>query len=97
MLFEYMLRIKIKNKCENEVDLDLVLNRPNFTRIGIIILMLFIKDIFFASYSPEGISLSSRSMNIRALAKVLILMIQIFLPLVLGNNYSLNALDSRRL
>ena len=42
-----MLRIKIKNKCENEDDLDLLLNGPNFTSNGIIIPMLLIKAIFF--------------------------------------------------
>ena len=29
MLFIYILRIKIKNKCENVDDLDLFLNEPN--------------------------------------------------------------------
>ena len=29
MLFIYILRIKIKNKCENVEDLDLFLNEPN--------------------------------------------------------------------
>ena len=45
-LFEYMLRIKIKNKCENEDDLDLFLNGPNFIWNAIIIPMLLIKTIF---------------------------------------------------
>ena len=45
-LFEYILRIKIKNKCVNEDDLYLFLNGPNFTRNGIIIPMLLIKAIF---------------------------------------------------
>ena len=39
----------------------------------------------------------SRSMNIRALAKVLSPMTRICLPLVLRNNHSLNALNFRRL
>ena len=71
MLFEYILRIKTKNKCEIEDDLDLFLNWSNFTRNGIIIPMLLIKANFLTNYSPEGVSFSSRSMNIRALAKVL--------------------------
>ena len=49
------------------------LNGPNFTRNGVNIPMLLIKAIFFTSYSLEGISFSSQSMNIRALVKVLIL------------------------
>ena len=47
------------------------------------------KGDFFTSYSPEDIFFSSRNMNnVRALAKVLILVTWIFLPLVLRNNYS---------
>ena len=46
-LFEYILRMKINNKCEYEDDLDLFLNRPNFKRNGIIIPTLLIKTIFF--------------------------------------------------
>ena len=47
MMFEYILRIKIKNKCENEDDIDLFLNEPNFMWNGIIIPMRLIKVIFF--------------------------------------------------
>ena len=46
-LFEYILRIKIKNKCEIEDDHDRFLNGPNFMRSRIIIPMLLIKAIFF--------------------------------------------------
>ena len=63
--------MKIKNKCENEDDLHLFLNGPNFTQNRIVIPMLLIKTIFFTCYSPE-ISFSSQSMDTRALAKVLI-------------------------
>ena len=80
----------MKNKCETEGDLDLFLNGPNFTRNGVITPMLLIKAIFLQVNSLEGISFSSRSMKIKALVKVLILTTQIFLPLVLQNNYSLN-------
>ena len=52
-LFEYILRIKTENKCENEDDLDLFLNGPNFMRNGIIIPMLLIKTIFFYKYLPR--------------------------------------------
>ena len=52
---------------------------------------------FFRSYSREGISFSSRSMNIGALAKVLVLTKWNFLLLVLRNNYSLNARNFGRL
>ena len=45
-LFEYILRIKIKNKCENEDDLDLLLNGPNFMWNGIIITMLLVMTFF---------------------------------------------------
>ena len=56
------------------------------------------KGDFFTSYSQEDISFSSRSMNnVRALAKVLILVTSIFLPLVLRNNYSLNAPNFRHI
>ena len=85
-------------KWENENDLDLFLNGPNFMRNGIIISALFIKAIFLnITYQKGGISFSPRSMHIRPFAKVLILMIRICLPLVLRNNYSLNALNFRRL
>ena len=63
-------------------------------RNGIITPMLLLKATF---YSTEGISFSSPSMNIRALAEVLILTTGIFIPLVLRNNYSLNAPNFRRL
>ena len=53
MLFEYILRIKIKSKYANEDNFNLFLNGPNFTRNGIIILVPLIKAIFFTSYSPE--------------------------------------------
>ena len=58
-LFEYMSRIKIKNKFENGDDLDLFLNGSNFMWNEIITPMLPIKTIFLTSYSPEGISFSS--------------------------------------
>ena len=95
-LFEYTLRIKIKfkNKCKN--DLDLFLNGPNFIKNGIHSYAAH-KGDFFTSYSPEGISFSSKSMNMRALVKVLILAIGFFLSLVLRNYYSLNAPHFRRL
>ena len=95
-LFEYTQRIKIKskNKCEN--DLDLFLNGPNFIQNGIHSYAAH-KGDFFTSYSPEGISFSSKSMNMRALVKVLILAIGIFLSFVLRNYYSLNAPHFRRL
>ena len=68
-LFAYILRIKIKNKCGNQNDLDLFLNGSNFIQNGIIISMLLIKAISFTSCSPEGIPFSSRSMNMRAFSK----------------------------
>ena len=51
---------------------DLFLNVPNFMRNGTIISTLLIKVILFTSYSPEVITFTSRIMNIRVLAKVLI-------------------------
>ena len=57
--------------------------------------MLLIMAFFKKKHSLEGISFSSQIMNIRALAKVLILTTGIFLPLVLWNNYSLNAPNFR--
>ena len=96
-LFECMLRIKInKNKWENDDNLILFWNRPNFIRNEIIIHILLIKAISFTSYSPEGTSLSLRSMNMRALVKVLILMTRIFLSLALQNYHSLNVSNFRR-
>ena len=64
---------QILKTCKYKHDLNIFLNGPNFTRNGIIIPILLIKAIFFTSYSPENRSCSSRSMNIRMLAKVLIL------------------------
>ena len=93
-LFEYILRIKIKSKCENEDDLDLSLNGPK--RNGIIIPMPLIKAILFWQV-PQGISSSSLIMNIRVLPKELILTTKIFLRLVLWNDYSLNTPNFRRL
>ena len=87
-LFEYVLRIKIK-KCENEDDLDLFLNGSNFTRNKIIINYFINHKVML--YSPESISFNSQSINIGALAKVLILTTRIF------NNFSLNAPNFRRL
>ena len=55
------------------------------------------KGNFFMSYPKWGISFSPRSMNIRTFAKVLILTTRVCLPLVWRNNYSLNALNFRRL
>ena len=59
--------------------------------------MLLTKAMLFTSYSPEVIPSSSQSMNMTELAKLLILTTGIFLLLVLGNYYSLNAPNSRRL
>ena len=42
-----MLRLKIKNKCENEDNLNLFWNKPNFIRNEVIIHMLLIKVIFY--------------------------------------------------
>ena len=42
-----MLRLKIRNKCENKDNRNLFWNRPNFIRNEIIIHMLFIKVIFY--------------------------------------------------
>ena len=83
VIWRYLNITYQNDKRENEEDLD-------FTRNRIIISMLLISTIF-TSYSSEGISFSSRSINIRALAKVLILTTGIFLSLGLWNNYSLNA------
>ena len=56
------------------------------------------KGDFFTSYSLDDTSFSSRSMNnVRALAKVSILATWIFLPLVLRNNYFLNAPNFRHI
>ena len=93
-LFEYIPRIKIKSKCENEDDLDLFLNGPSIIRNGIVIPMLLIKAIFSQVFH-QSVSFSSRSMNMRALVKVLILTKGIFLLLVLRNYYSLKASNFR--
>ena len=45
-LLEYILRIKIKNKCENKEDLDLFLNGSNFTWDRTIIPIRLTKVIF---------------------------------------------------
>ena len=84
-------------KWENENDLDLFLNGPNFMSNRIIIFVLFTKVIFFISYPKGGISFSPRGMNIRTFPKVLILTTRICLPMVLRNSYSLNALNFRHL
>ena len=84
-------------KWENENDLDLFLNGPNFMSNRIIISVLFTKVIFFISYPKGGISFSPRGMNRRTFPKVLILTTRICLPLVLRNSYSLNALNFRHL
>ena len=68
-------------------------NRSNFIRNEI---CCSLRQLFI-SYSPEGISLSSQSMNMRALVKVIILMTGIFLLLVLQNYHLLNAPNFRRL
>ena len=54
-----------------------------------------LKGDFLTSYSKGGVSFSSRSINIRTFAKILILTTRICLPLVLQNNYSLNAPNFR--
>ena len=95
-LFEYMLRLKIRNKCENEDNLNLFWNRPNFIRNEIIIHMLLIKVIFhklptrryifkLTKYDHEDVSESIDSDD------------RIFLSLVLQNYQSLNAPNFRRL
>ena len=56
-LFECILRIKIKNKCENEDNLDLFLNEPNFLRNGIIIPMLLFRR-FFMQVTHQKVYLS---------------------------------------
>ena len=69
-----------------EDDLDLFLNGANFMQSEITSYAVH-KDDFVTSYAPEGISFSSLSMNIRALAKILIPRTGIFFPLVLWNNF----------
>ena len=53
-LFEYIIRIKIKNKCENEDDLYLFLNGPNLIRNGVSISMMLIKPIFLQVTHQKG-------------------------------------------
>ena len=73
--------ICIKNqslkKWENENYLNLLLNRPISIRNGITIPILLITT-FFNSHSPKGVSFSSKSMNMGALVKVLILTTRTF-------------------
>ena len=59
MLFEHVLRIKIKKKkkCENEDFLNLFLNRPNFMRNGIIITMLLLMAFVKVTHQ-KGLSFS---------------------------------------
>ena len=58
MLFEHVLRIKIKKKkCENEDLLNLFLNRPNFMRNGIIITMLLLMAFVKVTHQ-KGVSFS---------------------------------------
>ena len=59
MLFEHVLRIKIKKKkkCENEDFLNLFLNRPNFMRNGIIITMLLLMAFVKVTHQ-KGVSFS---------------------------------------
>ena len=59
MLFEHVLRIKIKKKkkCENEDLLNLFLNRPNFMRNGIIITMLLLMAFVKVTHL-KGVSFS---------------------------------------
>ena len=70
MLFEYMLRIKIKTKqmCKNEDNLNLFWKYLILYGMKWLFIYCLVKQ-FFISYSPEGISLSSRSMNMGALGK----------------------------
>ena len=53
-LFEYIIRIKIKNKCEKEDHLDLFLNGPNFIWNGVSISMMLIKAIFLQVTHRKG-------------------------------------------
>ena len=69
---------KLKTSLKLRMIFDLFLNGPNFMRNGTIISTLLIKVILFTSYSPEVITFTSRIMNIRVLAKVLILTAGIF-------------------
>ena len=54
-LFEYVLRIKIKRKWENEDDLGLFLSGPYFMQNRIIIPMLLIMEVFLKSFSKRYI------------------------------------------
>ena len=96
MLFQYRLRIKIKNKCENEDGLDIFLNGPNFIGNVIIIPMLLIKAIFYklltrkyifkhTKFEHKGVSESIDSDDRNS-------------PSVgLANNYSVDTSNFRRL
>ena len=65
MLFEHILRIKLK-ACENKNDLNIFLNGSTFTRNGIIIPLLLTKATFFTRryvfhltrYEHKGVSKS---------------------------------------
>ena len=66
-------------KWENEGDLNLFLNVPNFMRNGIIISMLLVMAFFKVTYQKVYLSVNIRaSVNIIALAKVSILTVGIF-------------------
>ena len=66
-------------KWENEGDLNLFLNVPNFMRNGIIISMLLVMAFFKVTYQKVYLSVNIRaSVNIIALAKVSILTVEIF-------------------
>ena len=74
-------------KWQNEDDLDRFLNGLKFMRNRVINPMLLIMAFCFVlSHSPKSISFSSQSVNIRALAKVLILMTGVF-PVWSLNNF----------
>ena len=83
-------------KWENKENLNLFMNGPKIVQIGIIIPMLLIKAFFYKLLNRRYI-FQLKSMNIRALTKLLTLTTQICLPLVLRNNYSLHAPNFKRL
>ena len=62
---------------ENEDDLNLFLDGPNFMQNEIIIPMLLIRVVIL-SHSQKGISFNSQNVNIRVLVKALILTSGIF-------------------
>ena len=72
------------------------MNGPKIVQIGIIIPMLLIKAFFYKLLNRRYI-FQLKSMNIRALTKLLTLTTQICLPLVLRNNYSFHAPNFKRL